>query len=274
MKIKLVILMMLFAIPAMGEGARYAEYFEMNDTLPDYTCDLMMYNGEYCIEICPINNDGSLYVLGVSAGHYTESEGVYELVDILHGFTMHLQRTSPTEVTLSNTYTFLNSKRFSLIPDAHFDWYPSSALSPSKLKTELAAYNKRYPKRYKLQNGSYVCKQNMLLGCEMELSNDSLFTLTYKTLLLSSGTFSRDGNTMKLHDTILGFDFYGLICDYRIHGVNFPLVEKLDLNFVPAASPSQEAKKGCPTGYLWGAGAFIVAAISAGIFLIARRRNG
>lgn len=274
MKHFLSFLFLLFSMSVVGKEPMNAEFFKMDgDAIPEFRCYLMLYNGEYCIEMDPIDVEGSLYVMSPSCGHYTEEEGIYQLVDDDYGCAMRLQRTSPAKVILSHTMPFLEGSSFTLMSHDFPEWYPYEPTDPSQLHETLAEHNKRFPKKYKVRNGIYASKQNKSLGCEIELRDDSLYTLTYKGMTISCGSFSRDVNAMKLHDAGLDYDFYALICDYRIKGVNFPLITDSNLNYCPEANCSNDSVQS-PSSNLFYVLLAILAAAGAfcGIFCYMRKR--
>ena len=154
----------------------------------------------------------------LSCGAYTEKGSRIILQDFHIGLKMQCERCGFDELRFVQGFTFLLSKTLKLLSTTYEpDETIPSKYDPMKISKERDNYKKSHQDPYKLyysqySNGDYV----------IDIQKEYKYVLRFNQLILSEGTWKKEGNALLLFDKSIQYAFTVLIGKEGLFGRYLP----------------------------------------------------
>ena len=181
-------------------------------------CELLFYsNGKYEIYVSNKVSWTMTETTILSCGAYTWKKNQIILQDANIGLEMQCKQIHPDELVFTKGFTFLLHNTFKSFATTYESEIISSNYSAAQLKHERETYKKSHPNRYKLyysqySNGDYV----------LDIQKEYRYVLRYRCLIISEGTWKKEGNELFLIDNSLQYTFTVLIGKEGLIGKYLP----------------------------------------------------
>ena len=165
-------------------------------------------SGTYYLELMEILSDDLVESFILSYGNYAVNGNSVSLHDKVNGFTMELKSEGQSLEVIKSFTCLMNLKFF------YYDeittgepGFINSGTSKEKLREERQNYQLINKTPFPFDQGSYETPGDYVLN----ISEDFKFSLFYKDLLISNGTWTRNGNELSIFEADLKHHFYALI---------------------------------------------------------------
>ncbi|MCL2041752.1 MAG: hypothetical protein FWG84_06915 [Bacteroidales bacterium] len=178
----------------------------------DSYCDIYFTNtGRYCIMLSAHLSDDILLDVPLSDGTYSILDNDIILTDKYLHYKMQLEYKN-NELHVKEAFRFLQNKVFEFRRLSDFPFIESYNISDFILQQERNIYTSQYQSAFSLKAGQYR-NAGQISYFSLNLSPMGFYTLQYIIediiyLILSDGTWSRNGNELILYDTEVEHNFY------------------------------------------------------------------
>ena len=171
-------------------------------------------DGQYLFEMIEHVTNDILGARTMSIGNYSVEDKEVRLKDKVHNFQLSLVIVNDS-LMMKNSFCFLKGKTFgfksSYIYEMNLNWlkdYDSVWLEKNRI--EYKKHNKRI---FPLDSGDYLLKEFLFgsLRYCLTINQDNTYRLYFKTMIISEGTWNREGVELVLYDTCLKHQFYLMI---------------------------------------------------------------
>ncbi len=227
-KVVLILNALIIAISGFAENLLSGTYYVVENISDKGLSCYIEFNKDGCYNICieeeALSSSDIIEVCMLSYGKYKIKNSQIILQDEAIGFTMQFQLLPLNDIVMEKGFIFLKNKSF-------YRWegsYDSDCKKPDmrieKQKNVRNAYKQKHKSLYPLHYGIYESEGNTVnddkykvyaadRGYIIDIRNDNKYSLTYKKVLISVGTWKRDGNELAFFDTNLQYPFYVLISE-------------------------------------------------------------
>jgi TonB family protein len=181
--------------------------YKIQDFDKHIRCNLVFYQGgSYELLLEENVSPDIIYSVSVSLGTYTIKNNVITLTDQIHAFQMQMQLLKSGAIIAKKGFAFIANKTFV------YSWAANGETSPSELNS-VKQYNDRtkYLQTHTTPESLYYGQYGGLSYYLLDLQKDNRYTLHYKNILISIGTWEKSGNELALYDTSLQHKFYLMI---------------------------------------------------------------
>jgi hypothetical protein len=211
MKSLLLILSLTICICA-NSFAQLSEGYFLDKINDNYNCYLLFSgNGHYSILVSEDSGESdAIRSFFLSVGKYRIIKNDIKLFDNSGGFTMLLKKNN-SEIEVIHSFKWFKNKHFIFDKKTHSnpeEFESAPKINASSILLERKKYNSIHKTVIPMSLGFY--KSNGFFFSLNLLPNNN-YSYQYKTLKLSEGTWSRNGNILILYDTTLKISLYALI---------------------------------------------------------------
>jgi hypothetical protein len=196
-------------------------FFDINQEI---TCSIDFYKNntyELTFSYCPHGSD-IVEVTTMSCGKFLITDKTINITDTIHGFKMQFCMLSNNKIKIERGFAFMKNKDLQYC--GNIDKYQTRTVlyNITNQKRERQTYKQLHKTKYPLYYAIYESENNTVndekygyfatgLGYELEFIKENKYRLLYKTILISEGTWKKDGNEIALFDSSLQHSFYVLI---------------------------------------------------------------
>lgn len=221
---KIILLLICFTIFSNISFSQISAIFSLEEIGEDIDCDIYFYqSGLYEVILREYATDDILYSIVLSYGNYTIKSGNIELTDKYNGQKMLFIHNDDFNITAKVFYPGMLNKKF---VKSTFEIYDKPAYTKRKimlLNQERHKHNLKEKVKNPLSYGIY----KSAWGLGLNLQSNSKYTLEYKGIILSKGTWNREENELLIKDSILNHSFYILIGKNKLIGRFLPEEETI-----------------------------------------------
>ncbi|MBK7132275.1 MAG: hypothetical protein IPH69_05435 [Bacteroidales bacterium] len=201
--------LMLSLVNAQLSG-RYVADFRKN---VEYSINFLN-DGHYYIDMVEHLTNDVLDKRIMSIGHYSTDGEEVTLIDKIHNFRMELVFVNDS-LNMKKSFRFIKGKSFGF-RSSYVDKYTLNWLSDYdsvSVEKERKKYKTQNQKIYKLIYGNYFSSGCLQCAFEYRVTilRDNTYLLYFQDLLISEGTFTREGVELILIDKWLNQRFYLMI---------------------------------------------------------------
>jgi TonB family protein len=153
----------------------------------------------------------------LSYGRFNIKKDVIILFDAVHGFEMEFYISKTKQIIVTKGFIFLMRKVLTFDQDIYTKCMKPE-INPEKQQRSRAEYLRLHSTLYTFHYGQY----GSVSAYQLDLKRDKQYTLFYKDILISEGTWKRQGNEIILFDTHLQHSFYVLVGKDRLISCYLP----------------------------------------------------
>ena len=184
-----------------------AGVFSIHEIEKNIDCDIYFYqSGVYELMLSEFLSDDVLLSILISYGHYTIRDGDFELIDNYNGHKM-LFTCHSDYIIAKKIYPAMLNKKFVKSNFKIWDKPSYTKMKIMPLNQERLKHKQEEKEENPLPYGIFKSEW----GFGLNLQSNYKYTLEYKKIILSKGTWNRVGNELRLQDSVLNHSFYIMI---------------------------------------------------------------
>jgi hypothetical protein len=216
--------MFMFVMQCMAKDQLFGTY-QINNSDKTFSCYIEFYkNGCYNLDLENKKHGSDMIdITMLSYGKYFIKNDKVILVDYSHGFSLQL-RFFMDDFVVEKGFTFMKNKIFIHQRDNYELECHTSNINITKQKQERNTYQQSHKILYPIYYGTYESPDNTSrddkysiyetgLGYEVQIKKENKYSVYYKRILISEGTWERNRNELSLYDDNLQHPFYVLITE-------------------------------------------------------------
>lgn len=198
--------------------------FSIEEIEKDIDCDIYFHqSGVYEVILHEYATDDILYSILLSYGNYKIRSGDIELTDKYNGQKMLFTKNNTFSITPKIFFPGMLDKKF---VKSTFEIYDKPAYTKRKI-IPLNQERLKYKLKEKVENPLTYGIFKSEWGLSLSIQSNSNYILEYKKIMLSKGIWNRDGNELRLQDSVLKHPFYILIAKNELISRFFPEEETI-----------------------------------------------
>jgi hypothetical protein len=209
---KILILSLLYSIMLIANGQLSGDY--VADLYKKVQYYISFFNdGQYYMDMMEDVTTDILDKRTISIGHYSIEGKEVCLKDKVHNFQMKLIIVNDS-LKMEKSFCFMNNKTFgfksSYVDTIALNWLKDC--DSVSINRDRAEYKIQNQKKYPLVIGDYSSEKRFrVFYYQLTINRDSTYILSFKDVLISEGTWNREGVELVLYDACLKHRFYLLI---------------------------------------------------------------